>query len=180
LGRRRLVRSLAGGAALAIVVGLELLRRSGDQPASAPPRPSGSAVPSPTGSLGAEPDPPLDPALPSLTREPIPGEGNAQLVIDLAHTLRAGLLLVSVDEQQVVRERFSATAVRSFLWMKLREGRFRRQLEVKAGRRRVRVELTWDEGRRSQTIVGTFKAGGRRRLAARLSRLTQSLTLEWQ
>lgn len=175
--RRRMTRGLAGLLALGAVVGLDLLRRASEAPAPIAPRSSVSPGSSPGLSPAAPSAPLADPDLPSVSD---PDPTGTRLVVELSHTLKSGLIVVFVDDQTMLQERIFAPVKRSLLGLKLREGRLHRVLGVNPGRHRVRVQIFWDDERRSETILGTFKAGGTRRVSVELGRLRKDLSLEWR
>ncbi len=44
----------------------------------------------------------------------------------------------------------------------------------------MRVEVSWGDKTESEAITGAFRAGGTRRLEARLGRIRKNLSLDWQ
>jgi len=50
---------------------------------------------------------------------------------------------------------------------------------VKPGAHTFRVQVTWDDNNKTETIGGTFKAGSRRRLEVHVGGLRKNLSLEW-
>jgi hypothetical protein len=179
VGRRRSnMRGLAGMAALGLVLAIELLRRGEASSTAAVP----AAVPpasSPDSSGESRLAPVFDPTLPSVN-PPAPEAGKARLWLDIRHPLTSGRLRVFVDGTKVVDQGIQGRKATGILGVAMREGRARRSLDVLPGRRRIVVEVLWDDERRSRTAVGTFKPGGTMRLSARLSRLGKNLALEWQ
>lgn len=166
---RRLVwRVAAGVVALALVAGLELLRREMEAPDAAPfGRPAVELErreePPPSASLEL---PPLD--------EPM-----ARLAVDFRHTLERGTLVVTVDGAKVLERQVSGAVKRSILGIKLREGRVREVIELPEGRHEIGVRVSWPDDRRSDALVGNFAAGATRRLEARVSRIGKRLSVEW-
>lgn len=172
LGRRTVVRAAAGLGALALVVGLELLRRELEAPDSAP-----AGRPAVELERREEPSPSTGGAeLPSL-EEPKP---IARLTIDFKHTLEKGTLVVTVDGAKVLERRVSGTIKKSLLGIKLREGRLRQVVELPPGRHEVAVKVLWGDDQRSDKIAGDFAAGATRRLSAKLGRLGKSLSIGWE
>ncbi|HJS58195.1 MAG TPA: serine/threonine-protein kinase [Vicinamibacteria bacterium] len=172
-GRRRTLRVAAGLVALALVGGLELLRRELEAPDATP---GGRPSVDPAGrgpSVGAAPE---APDLPSL-EEPTP---LARLAVDFRHTLERGTLVVRIDGAKVVERRVTGAVKKSLLGIKLREGRLVQYVEVSPGRHEIAVEVLWGDDRRDDTIAGNFTAGATRRLSARVARIGKRLSLEWQ
>ena len=175
---RSLVRGFAGIVALALVVLLELFRRGGEvRPVLPAPSPPPAPAASPVADL--QPALPLVPDLPPVKEPPTPSAA-AHLVFELHHSLKNGLVVISVDGETIVERRFAGGVAKSILGVKLHGGRLRHVLDVKPGRRRVQVEVRWDDSRRVATLSGTFEAGATRRVSARLSRVGKSLDLDWR
>jgi serine/threonine-protein kinase len=169
-GRRSALRGLAGLAALALVVGLELIRRRAEAPAPAVALPvpisPAHVAPSPTGT-----------ALPNLG---LPSIAEARMFLEVKHSLRSGVLLVFVDDEKVLERKLSGGLTRSVLGVKFHEGQLHEVLAVKPGRRRVRVEVHWDGSNRWDATVGAFKEGAARKLSVELGGILKDLSLEWQ
>lgn len=172
IGRRRL-RAVAGLVTLALVAGLELLRRELEVPdATAGSRPAVD-VAEPRGVASS---PPAASELPSL-EEPKPA---ARLAIDFRHTLERGTLIVSVDGAKVLERRVSAAVKKSVLGIKFREGRLLQAVDVAPGRHEIAVKVRWGNDERDDRIAGTFTAGATRRLSAKVARMGKRLSIEWQ
>jgi hypothetical protein len=56
----------------------------------------------------------------------------------------------------------------------------RQVLELPPGRKRFLVQVSWKDQQKSETIVGTLKPAGSRRLQVRLSRVGKDLSLDWR
>jgi eukaryotic-like serine/threonine-protein kinase len=128
---------------------------------------------------------PAEPAPPKTTEpestQPS-GSGPARLSIDLDHSLKAGLLRVFVDDEKVVEEEFGGKVKKDFAGLKLRGGHVTDTLEIKPGRREIRVQVTWEDNDRRETIRGDFKKGGSYRLKAKLGSfggIVKDLSLDW-
>jgi serine/threonine protein kinase len=176
-GRRRAaVRGAAGVAALALVVALELLRRSGEAPvpATAPlaPPTSSPRLSPPSRSATA-----LDPSLPSINRD-IPDPTKARVLFELSYTLKSGRLRVSVDGDNVVDESIAAPHTKTFLGVATRAARLHRTLELEPGRRRIDVQVLWGKEQRNEAITLTLKPGTTRRVSADIGGMSKSLSLE--
>jgi hypothetical protein len=102
------------------------------------------------------------------------------MFLDVKHSLRSGVLLVFVDDEKVLERKLNGGLTRSVLGVKFHEGQLHEVLGVKPGRRRVRVEVHWDESDRREAVVGTFKEGAARRLSVELGGILKDLSLEWQ
>jgi hypothetical protein len=170
--RRPVVRGLVGLFALALVLGLELLRRRLEAPATppaGPPVPDAPRLPEASSGARSAPD------LPSL--EPPP---SARLSIDFRHTLESGTLVVRVDGATVLERRVSGAVTRRFLGIRLREGSLHQVLDLPPGRHAISVRVRWGDEERSDTISGDFAAGSTRKLSARVGRIGRRLSVEWQ
>lgn len=172
LHRRPVVRGLVGLVALALVAGLELLRReletSDATPGARPdvdPRPRGEDASQPKSASG----------LPSIE-----DTSTAHLSIDFKHTLEKGTLLVSVDGAKVLQRRVSGAVKKSLLGIKLREGRVLQVIELPPGRHEIVVNVLWGDDERSSKITGDFTAGATRRLSAKVGRIGKLLSVEWE
>ena len=169
--RRSFLRIAAAVAALALVAGLELVRRQLETP-------DGAAAAPPSVALdrreGVQP-PPDGVELPSLASAEA-----ARLSLDFRHTLERGTVVVTVDGATVLERSVSAGVKKSLFGVKLREGRLREVIEVPSGRHEVAVRVSWGDGQRSERVAGLFKAGATRRLTARVARVGKRLSLEWE
>jgi serine/threonine-protein kinase len=110
-------------------------------------------------------------------------EGPARLFIDFEHSLRAGVLRVWIDDESVIQEEFDGRVTKEIAGLKLRKGRLSDTLEVKPGRREVRVQVAWDDNTKTGIARTDFKPGSTYRLKARLGGLPggikRDLSLEW-
>ncbi len=170
LDRRPVVRGLFGLLALALVLGLELVRRHLEAPGAAPAAPPLPEVPARQAeSPGGATD------LPSL--EPPP---TARLSIDFRHTLESGTLVVRVDGATVLDRRVTGAVTRRILGIKLREGRLHQVVDVSPGRHSISVRVRWGDDERSDTIAGDFAAGATRTLSVSVGRIGRRLSVEWR
>jgi eukaryotic-like serine/threonine-protein kinase len=132
--------------------------------------------------------PPPSVAAPTPAREPVPeapplpsasDPDKARLAVDFEHHLRRGKLRVWVDEALVLEEELDARVTRKVLTVRLRKGNVEEVLEVEPGRRKVEVEVAWDDKVRRKWITGTFKASDQRTLEIRVRRILNDLSLRW-
>jgi serine/threonine-protein kinase len=171
---------LLGG--VAVVLGLVALLLWMPRPASTP-APSTRRAASP----GAAVPPASAPDAPSPVA---PGPGAAapwsslvepaRLRIDLDHPLRRGRIRVFVDDTLTLDERISGQERKKALVFKLHEGTFRDELDIAPGLHEVRLEIAWDDNRKVERIVGSFRSGATRTLDASLGRIRRDLSLEWK
>jgi serine/threonine-protein kinase len=108
------------------------------------------------------------------------GEKPAQLAVDFEHALRSGTLKVWVDGELMKEEKVGGRITKRVIGIKLRKGTFHDVMELKPGRHEIQVQVSWDNGERTERIVGTFSPGATRRLDVNLGRLLKDLTLEWK
>jgi serine/threonine protein kinase len=172
LDRRLVVRGLVGVVTIALVVGLELLRRQLDT-SDATPGARPSVDPLPRGDDASLSKSGSD--LPSIQEAP-----TARLSIDFRHPLERGTLVVSVDGAKVLERRVSGALKRSVLGVKLREGRLLQAIELPPGRHEIVVRVLWEGDERTRGIAGNFKAGTTRRLSAKIGRIGKSLSVDWE
>ena len=172
LDRRPVARGIAGLVALALVVGLELLRRqlesSNATPGGRPgvdPLPRGEETP--RASSGSD--------LPSIEETQ-----SARLSLDFKHPFERGTLVVSVDGAKVLERRVSGTVKRSVFGIKIREGRVLQVIDLPPGRHTIVVRVLWGDDERTEGVAGTFTAGATRRLSAKVARIGKSLSVEWE
>jgi serine/threonine-protein kinase len=107
----------------------------------------------------------------------------ARLNVELEHSLRSGTFRVWVDDHLVVDEVVGGQVTRDIGGIKFRKGRLSVPLEVAAGRREVRVQVSWDDNVKTETTVGRFKPGSVRLLRAKLGSLgglRKDLSLDWE
>jgi eukaryotic-like serine/threonine-protein kinase len=161
---------VAAAAAILGVVALFLWapRQPPSAPGATPPTPATTAP-----STGPATAPATAPAAAPVQTEP------ARLRIDFAHPLRRGRLQVFVDDELTLDERLTGQQKKTALVFKLHEGSLREELDVAPGLHEVRIEVTWDDNKKVERIVGSFRAGATRRLEASLGRMRRDLTLEW-
>ncbi len=176
LKRRLVSRGLAAILAFGLIAVLEALRPAPGPPGTTlpPDAPVSDGLPQ----AGASSDSSVlpDVGLPSLEEPP----ESSRLVIELQHPLHAGTLRVFIDEEEVLERAFRGSITRSLLRIKLHGGHMREVVQVGAGRRRVKVQVQWEDGESSDNIVGAFREGSTYRLSVRMGRLSKGLKLEWR
>jgi hypothetical protein len=108
------------------------------------------------------------------------GPATGRLRIDFDHPLKTGTLKVWVDDDPVIEEKLGSTIEKKALVFRMRKGNFTDVLEVAPGWHEVRVEVAWEDNRKTEKIMGQFKGGVTRTLEANLGRLRKDLDLEWR
>ena len=163
--------TVAVGALFLVAAGTSFRARRG--PAHASPSPTAEAVAPPA------PAPSSSSGLAGLLSA-LQGEKPAQLAIDLKHALRTGVLRVWVDGELVKEDKVGGRITKEVLGIKFRRGTFHDVIELKPGRHDIQVQVSWDDGERTERIGATFNPGTTRRLEVTLGRLLKDLTLEWK
>jgi hypothetical protein len=109
----------------------------------------------------------------------IPADQPAELALVFEHSLKAGILRIYVDDLRVVDRPFSGRLTRKIVGIEMRAGSLTETLEVTPGRHTVRVEVLWEDDRRTERAQTVFNPGGQFRLKAKLGSLRKNLSLEW-
>jgi len=103
-----------------------------------------------------------------------------KLAIDFDHHLRSGTLRVWIDDEPVLDQGFGARVTKKILSLRIRRGSVDQVLEVKPGRREVKVQVQWDGNTRTDVAIATFKPGVTRTLEVRILRVLNVMTLDWK
>jgi hypothetical protein len=99
--------------------------------------------------------------------------------LSVEHPFENGRLIVWIDGVLAYETKLRAPVSRRIVAFKVREGRAETVLEVEPGRHEVRVEVTWDQGRRGSTKVVDVASGSTGLLEVRVGRVTKDLGLTW-
>ena len=175
--------------ALAVVVVLgsglfALVKLRSPSPAETPPAAPTEDVTGPVAPPDTLPSPddapPEATPVPEAPRSAPTSAKRARLLIDFEHSLKSGTLRLWVDDTLLVQEDLEGRVTRDLIGLKLRTGGFEREVELEPGRRTVRVEVVWEDNKRSDTLSGTLRPGKSRRLEIRLGRLRKNLSAEWK
>ena len=89
-------------------------------------------------------------------------------------------MAVYVNGEKILQRRLRAAVTSNILGFKLRRQRLRETVTLEPGKKRLLVQVFWRDGRRSETITGTFNPGATRRLSVRMGRVGKGLSLEWR
>ncbi|HUL76805.1 MAG TPA: protein kinase [Vicinamibacteria bacterium] len=110
------------------------------------------------------------------------GPDAATVSVDFGHTLKSGRLRVWVDEKVVMDEDLRSRVTKRIAGLELRKGSLLDSFRVAPGRHEVRVQVTWDENVKKESIWANFRAGSQWRLEARLRGVggLQDLSLKWR
>jgi serine/threonine-protein kinase len=180
--RRASVRVLVGGALL-LVVGILHIARGRDPDPTLKPQPSSTPA-------GGRPT--LAPLVPEAAQEesdtgregPNPwtsvAGAPARVFLDFEHSLESGTLVVYANGERLLERALRARPSKRVLVLKVRREQVREVIELPPGRKRFLVQVLWKDQQKSQTIVGTLKPAGSRRLQVRLSRVGKDLSLDWR
>jgi len=134
--------------------------------------------PSPSSpSPGARVAPPTP--LPTPEPTPVPTPAPARIVVDFRHPLESGRLRVWLDGEELLVEQVRGGVTRNLVLFKLKGGVVTEVLDVSPGRHRFRVEVSWDDERRSADTSGRLEPGETYRLEVRLGRIGRDLSLRW-
>jgi serine/threonine-protein kinase len=137
--------------------------------------PASPPLPSATPPATAAPPTPLPTPEPTPTPEPAP----ARIVVDFQHPLESGRLRVWLDGEELLVERVTGDVTKNLVLFKLKGGVLTEVLDVRPGRHRFRVDVTWDGEHRSADTPGRFQSGQTYRLEVRLGRISKDLSLRW-
>jgi hypothetical protein len=144
------------------------------------PLPAGTEAPRATS--GERPDATTDGRSAETQPPQEVASGPAHLLIDFEHSLKGGVLRVWVDDEKVIEEEFGGRVTKEFAGIKLRKGHLSDALEIKPGRRQVRVQVEWESESKTETTRFNFKPGATYQLKVRLGSLgglRKDLSLEW-
>jgi hypothetical protein len=104
--------------------------------------------------------------------EPSPlAEGYARVRFKLDHSLRRGQLEISVDGDVVYESDLEGRTTRKLRVIKTSRGRLEADVDVPAGERTIRVEVSWDDERKARSVRTTLEPGETRQLSAELGGL---------
>jgi serine/threonine-protein kinase len=148
-----------------------------------PPAVSSSPAARPAPTVPTSPVPAPEPTASAAFIAPGPerrGPSPGRLRIDFDHTLKAGTLRVWVDDELVLDEKLGGWVEKKALVFRMRRGNFTDVLEVTPGWHEVRMQVAWEDNKKTEKIMGQFRSGGTRTLDANLGRLRKGLDLEWR
>ena len=95
------------------------------------------------------------------------------------HSLKGGVFRVTVDDLKVVEQPFGSRVTRKIVGIEMRKGLLTETLEITPGLRNIRVEVLWDDNKKSERSQTFFNPGSRLRLKAKLGGIRKNLSLEW-
>jgi serine/threonine-protein kinase len=99
--------------------------------------------------------------------------------VNVEHPLENGRLIMWIDGVLVLEAKLQAPVAKKIVAIKVRDGRLDRVIDVEPGRHEVRVEITWDQERRTATRLADIAAGATGLLDVRVGRMSKDLTVEW-
>jgi hypothetical protein len=103
----------------------------------------------------------------------------SRIRLNVEHPFENGRLVAWIDGVLVYETKLQATGSRRIVAFKVREGRVQKLLDVEPGPHEVRVEVTWDQGRRASTKVVDVASGSTGLLEVRVGRMSKDLSLSW-
>ena len=95
------------------------------------------------------------------------------------HPFESGRLVLWIDGVLVYETKLRASASKTIVAIKVREGRLEKVLDVAPGRHEVRLEVSWEDQHRVGSQVIDVAAGATGLLEVRVGRVTKDLSLEW-
>jgi len=103
----------------------------------------------------------------------------SRIRLSVEHPFENGRLIVWIDGVLVYETKLQATGSKKIVTFTVREGRAETLLNVEPGPHEVRVEVTWDQGRRASTKVVDVASGSTGLLEVRVGRMSKDLSLSW-
>jgi eukaryotic-like serine/threonine-protein kinase len=103
----------------------------------------------------------------------------SRIRLSVEHPFENGRLIAWIDGVLVYETKLHATGSRRVVAFKVREGRVEKLLDVEPGPHEVRIEVTWDQGRRASTKVVDVATGSTGLLEVRVGRMSKDLSLSW-
>jgi serine/threonine-protein kinase len=134
------------------------------EPTPTPSGPASGAPPSRSSSASPRPETPA----------------TAELAIRLEHPLTKGTVRVWLDEELVLRAALGSVVSKKVLFFSFRSGRVRETLQVRPGKRRLRVEVRGKGRSDAEQVVAEFRPGARRRLDVREGKSRGRLAFIWR
>jgi eukaryotic-like serine/threonine-protein kinase len=110
---------------------------------------------------------------------PSSGAAQSRIRMSLEHPFESGRLIIWIDGVLVHEAKLQATGSKRIVAFKVREGRAETLLDVVPGPHEVRVEVTWDQGRRESKKVVDVASGSTGLLEVRVGRMSKDLSLSW-
>jgi hypothetical protein len=103
----------------------------------------------------------------------------SRIRLSAEHPFENGRLIVWIDGVLVYETKLQATESKRIVAFKVREGRAETVLDVEPGPHEVRVEVTWEQGRRVDSKVVDVAPGSTGLLEVRVGRMSKDLSLAW-
>jgi serine/threonine-protein kinase len=158
-------------------------------PTTAPSAPTSTAPITPTPTAPTTPTArPRPEATPAVAVVPPSGESAAtssseaagsRIRMTVEHPFENGRLIAWVDGVLVHEMRLQASGSKRIVAFKVREGRAETLLDVEPGPHEVRVEVTWDQGRRVSRKVVDVAPRSTGLLEVRVGLMSKDLSLAW-
>jgi len=121
---------------------------------------------------------PVTPAAP-VVRPSSSAAAQSRIRLSVEHPFENARLIVWIDGVLVHESKLQASQSRRIVAFKVLEGRAEELLDVEPGPHEVRVEVTWEQNRRTSTKVINVAPGSTGLLEARVGRMTKDLSLSW-
>jgi len=104
-------------------------------------------------------------------------KGHIHLVVD--HPIEQGRMVVWLDGVVALETKLHAEVAKKLVALKTHKGRFENTLDVEPGRHEIKVEVSWNESRRTETQIADVKDGQTGLLSVHVGGLTSDLSLAW-
>lgn len=149
------------------------------RPAVRPTVPAVRATPAPVEPVTAPSSSDALEAVEEASATPAIDPTRSRIRLSVEHPFENGRLIAWIDGVLVYDTKLQATGSRRIVAFKVREGRVEKLLDVEPGPHEVRVEVTWDQGRRASTKVVDVASGSTGLLEVRVGRMSKDLNLSW-
>jgi hypothetical protein len=176
--RRRPWHVAVAATALLAAVGFAWPRGTGDGATEAVPLPSAAVLVAQASSQIAPPavDAPFPATRASASRPTAASEGPARVRVRLDHSLKQGRVRVWAGDRLLLEDTLRGREKRHLGLFRRTRGSFQRVVELAPGSHRLRVEVSWDDGRRTTSVTGRFAAGSSRQVSLQLDGSGRNLT----
>jgi hypothetical protein len=99
--------------------------------------------------------------------------------MSVEHPFESGRLILWIDGVLVYETKLQASGSKRIVAFRVHEGRAQTLLDVEPGPHEVRVEVTWDQGRRVSRKVIDVAPQSTGLLEVRVGRMSKDLSLTW-
>jgi serine/threonine protein kinase len=144
------------------------------------------SVPGTLPPVSAKTDAPAPSVAPAVERERAaataapthaPAQGHIHLVVE--HPIEQGRMVVWLDGVVALETKLRAEVSKKLVALRVHKGHLEQTLDVEPGRHEIKVEVTWNESRRTETQVADVTDGQTGLLSVRVGGLTNDMSLDW-